>query len=86
MKTRSLPFFVAFVSIILLAIPSVASSKNEPVSIKLGVVNLDDVTRLSLMSKDIARQIDAGARNFATKLKKKKKASENLLMSSKNSG
>ncbi len=74
MKTRSLPFFVAFVSIILLAIPSVASSKNEPVSIKLGVVNLDDVTRLSLMSKDIARQIDARRKEFRDEIKKEEES------------
>ena len=74
MKTRSLPFFIAFVSIILLAIPSVASSQNEPVSIKLGVVNLDDVTRLSLMSKDIARQIDARRKKFRDEIKKEEES------------
>ena len=75
MKTRSLPFFIAFVSIIFLATPSVAaSSQNEPVSIKLGVVNLDDVTRLSLMSKDIARQIDARRKKFRDEIKKEEES------------
>ena len=82
MKTRSLPFFVAFVSIIVFTIPSVASSQDEPVSIKLGVVNLDDVTRLSLMSKDIARQIDARRKKFRDEIKKEeeslRKSADNL--------
>ena len=71
MKTRSLPFFIVFVTIIVLAMPPVAASaQNEPVSIKLGVVNLDDVARLSLMSKDIARQIDARRKKFRDEIKK----------------
>ena len=74
MKTRYLPFFIAFMSIFVLAMPSVASSQNEPVKIKLGVVNLDDVTRLSLMSKDIARQIDARRKKFRDEIKKEEES------------
>ena len=75
MKTRSLPFFIAFVSIIVLATSSVpASSQEKPVTIKLGVVNLDDVTRLSLMSKDIARQIDARRKKFRDEIKKEEES------------
>ena len=83
MKTRFTPYFIAVVSIIILAMPSVAaSSQDKPVSIKLGVVNLDDVTRLSLMSKDIARQIDARRKKFRDEIKKEeeslRKSADNL--------
>ena len=74
MKIRYLPFCIAFMSIFVLAMPSVASSQNEPVKIKLGVVNLDNVTRLSLMSKDIARQIDARRREFRAEIKKEEES------------
>ena len=77
MKTRFTPYFIAVVSIIILAMPSVAaSSQDKPVSIKLGVVNLDDVTRLSLMSKDIARQIDARRKEFRDEIKKEEEKSK----------
>ena len=83
MKTRFTPFFIAVVSIIILAMqPIAASSQDKPVSIKLGVVNLDDVTRLSLMSKDIARQIDARRKKFRDEIKKEeeslRKSADNL--------
>ena len=83
MKPRFTPYFIAVVSIIILAMPSVAaSSQDKPVSIKLGVVNLDDVTRLSLMSKDIARQIDARRKKFRDEIKKEeeslRKSADNL--------
>ncbi|MBN08178.1 MAG: hypothetical protein CMM45_10130 [Rhodospirillaceae bacterium] len=83
MKIRFKPYFIAIVSIIILAMPSVsASSQDKPVSIKLGVVNLDDVTRLSLMSKDIARQIDARRKKFRDEIKKEeeslRKSADNL--------
>ena len=76
MKIRSLPFFIALLSTIFLATKSLpASAQIDPVAIKLGVVNLDDVTRLSLMSKDIARQIDARRKKFRDEIKKEE---ENL--------
>ena len=71
MKISYLQFFIAFVSAIFIVTTSVppALSQNNPTAIKLGVVNLDDVTRLSLMSKDIARQIDARRKKFRDEIK-----------------
>ena len=71
MKISYLQFFIAFVSAIFIVTTSVppALSQNNPTTIKLGVVNLDDVTRLSLMSKDIARQIDARRKKFRDEIK-----------------
>ena len=70
MKISSLQFFIVFVGFIVVATTSVpALAQNEPLTIKLGVVNLDDVTRLSLMSKDIARQIDARRKKFRDEIK-----------------
>ena len=71
MNARALRFFIGFISILSLATTSVpAWSQNESVAIKFGVVNLHDITRLSLMSKDIARQIDARRRKFRDEIKK----------------
>ena len=43
---------------------SVAIGETQSRSIKLGVVDLNEITRKSLMSKDIARQIDSKRRLF----------------------
>ena len=47
-----------------------ASAQEKSVQIKLGVVNLNQITRNSLMSKDIARQIDAKRKAFRNEIKK----------------
>ena len=47
----------------------VASGENQDRSIKLGIVDLNEVTRRSLMSKDIARQIDKKRRAFRDEIK-----------------
>ena len=48
---------------------SVAIGETQSRSIKLGVVDLNEITRKSLMSKDIARQIDAKRRGFRDEIK-----------------
>ena len=48
---------------------SVAIGETQNRTIKLGVVDLNDITRKSLMSKDIARQIDAKRRAFRDEIK-----------------
>ena len=48
---------------------SVAIGETQNRTIKLGVVDLDDITRKSLMSKDIARQIDSKRRSFRDEIK-----------------
>ena len=48
---------------------SVAIGETQSRSIKLGVVDLNEITRKSLMSKDIARQIDAKRRAFRDEIK-----------------
>ena len=47
----------------------VASGENHDRSIKLGIVDLNEITRRSLMSKDIARQIDKQRRAFRDEIK-----------------
>ena len=47
----------------------VASGENQDRSIKLGIVDLNEITRRSLMSKDIARQIDKQRRAFRDEIK-----------------
>ena len=46
-----------------------AWSQKDPISIKMGVVNLNEITRQSSMSKDIARQIDARRKKFRDEIK-----------------
>lgn len=71
MNARALRSFISLLSIsALVATPVPALSQNKSATIKLGVVNLDDITRLSLMSKDIARQIDARRKKFRDEIKK----------------
>ncbi|MDC0189867.1 OmpH family outer membrane protein [Rhodospirillales bacterium] len=48
---------------------SVAIGETEKRTIKLGVVDLNEITRKSLMSKDIARQIDSKRRAFRDEIK-----------------
>ena len=54
-----------------------ASAQEKSVQVKLGVVNLNQITRNSLMSKDIARQIDAKRKAFRNEIKKEE---EKLIM------
>ena len=71
MNARIFRFFLSFFSIFAIVTASLpAWSNNESVTIKLGVVNLDNITRQSLMSKDIARQIDARRKKFRDEIKK----------------
>ena len=48
---------------------SVAIGESQKRTIKLGVVDLNEITRKSLMSKDIARQIDSKRRGFRNEIK-----------------
>ena len=48
---------------------SVAIGETQSRTIKLGVVDLNEITRKSLMSKDIARQIDSKRRGFRDEIK-----------------
>ena len=48
---------------------SVAIGETQNRTIKLGVVDLNEITRKSLMSKDIARQIDSKRRAFRDEIK-----------------
>ncbi|SVB43171.1 uncharacterized protein METZ01_LOCUS196025 [marine metagenome] len=48
---------------------SVAIGESQKRTIKLGVVDLNEITRKSLMSKDIARQIDSKRRAFRDEIK-----------------
>ena len=48
---------------------SVAIGETQSRTIKLGVVDLNEITRKSLMSKDIARQIDSKRRAFRDEIK-----------------
>ena len=59
---------IGILSVVITSLPVWAQDKS--VVIKLGVVNLNDITRLSLMSKDIARQIDARRKKFRSEIKK----------------
>ncbi len=48
---------------------SVAIGETQSRTIKLGVVDLNEITRKSLMSKDIARQIDSKRKTFRDEIK-----------------
>ena len=48
---------------------SAAIGETQSRTIKLGVVDLNEITRKSLMSKDIARQIDSKRRTFRDEIK-----------------
>jgi len=68
LKWRKLFCSAVFLGIFVTLSP--AWSQQESVSIKLGVVNLDEITRQSSMSKDIAKQIDARRKKFRDEIKK----------------
>ena len=70
MKITAFPAFFTLMCVLSLSLIGVpAFSQNKPATIKLGVVNLNDIARLSLMSKDIARQIDAKRKKFRDEIK-----------------
>ena len=48
---------------------TVAFGETQNRTIKLGIVDLNEITRKSLMSKDIARQIDQKRRSFRDEIK-----------------
>ena len=57
-------YTIAWICCITFLFGSVAIGETQSRSIKLGVVDLNEITRKSLMSKDIARQIDSKRRLF----------------------
>ena len=61
---------------------NVVAQDNKRAVVKLGIVDLAEVTRKSLMSKDIARQIDKKRKMFRAEIKKEegkiREMSENL--------
>ena len=63
-------WFIACVVYCALFVGHTATAQEQPRTIKLGVVNLNEITRKSLMSKDIARQIDLKRRTFRDEIKK----------------
>ena len=52
-----------------LSFDKIARGESENRTIKLGIVDLNEITRKSLMSKDIARQIDKKRRAFRDEIK-----------------
>ena len=62
-------YTIAWICCITFLFGSVAIGETQSRSIKLGVVDLNEITRKSLMSKDIARQIDAKRRGFRDEIK-----------------
>jgi outer membrane protein len=62
-------YTIAWVCCITFLFGSVAIGETQSRTIKLGVVDLNEITRKSLMSKDIARQIDSKRRAFRNEIK-----------------
>ena len=62
-------YTIAWICCITFLFGSVAIGETQSRSIKLGVVDLNEITRKSLMSKDIARQIDSKRRAFRDEIK-----------------
>ena len=60
---------IAWICCITFLFGSVAIGETQSRTIKLGVVDLNEITRKSLMSKDIARQIDSKRRTFRDEIK-----------------
>ena len=60
---------IAWICCITFLFGSVAIGETQSRTIKLGVVDLNEITRKSLMSKDIARQIDSKRRGFRDEIK-----------------
>ncbi len=61
-------------SLVALFLLSPAYAQDKPVQIKLGVLNIVRLTQSSLMSKDIARQIDGRRINFRAEIKGEEQA------------
>ena len=62
-------YTIAWICCITFLFGSVAIGETQTRTIKLGVVDLNEITRKSLMSKDIARQIDSKRRAFRDEIK-----------------
>lgn len=62
-------YTIAWICCITFLFASVAIGETQSRTIKLGVVDLNEITRKSLMSKDIARQIDSKRRGFRNEIK-----------------
>ena len=62
-------YTIAWICCITFLFGSVAIGETQSRTIKLGVVDLNEITRKSLMSKDIARQIDSKRRGFRDEIK-----------------
>lgn len=62
-------YTIAWICCITFLFGSVAIGETQTRTIKLGVVDLNEITRKSLMSKDIARQIDLKRRAFRDEIK-----------------
>ena len=62
-------YTIAWICCITFLFGSVAIGETQSRTIKLGVVDLNEITRKSLMSKDIARQIDSKRRTFRDEIK-----------------
>ena len=62
-------YTIAWICCITFLFGSVAIGETQSRTIKLGVVDLNEITRKSLMSKDIARQIDSKRRAYRDEIK-----------------
>ena len=62
-------YTIAWICCITFLFGSVAIGETQSRTIKLGVVDLNEITRKSLMSKDIARQIDTKRRAFQNEIR-----------------
>ena len=71
-----------FLLLVILGSFNVVAQDNKRAVVKLGIVDLAEVTRKSFMSKDIARQIDKKRKMFRAEIKKEegqiREMSENL--------
>ena len=71
-----------FLLLLILSSFNVVAQDNKRAVVKLGIVDLAEVTRKSFMSKDIARQIDKKRKIFRAEIKKEegkiREISENL--------
>ncbi|MAM78417.1 MAG: hypothetical protein CL562_05905, partial [Alphaproteobacteria bacterium] len=59
-----------FLLLVILGSFNVVAQDNKRAVVKLGIVDLAEVTRKSFMSKDIARQIDKKRKTFRAEIKK----------------
>ena len=59
-----------FLLLLILSSFNVVAQDNKRAVVKLGIVDLAEVTRKSFMSKDIARQIDKKRKMFRAEIKK----------------